>query len=151
MSDRLILCCARVVFAGKSPVAPGTCGSLAALATAPCLFIPLPVAGRLLLLAFILASGIWVSGRAEKLLGRVDPPEVVIDEFFGQWLTLLPVAAPGIADYAAAFVLFRFFDIVKPWPVDKLEAVGGGAGIMLDDAAAGLYAVLCLALLHMLL
>ncbi|MDR2124036.1 MAG: phosphatidylglycerophosphatase A [Desulfovibrio sp.] len=150
MRDRLILCYARVAFAGKSPVMPGTCGSLAALLTAPYLFVPLPVAGRLLFLALILASGIWASGRAEKLLRRVDPPEVVIDEFFGQWLALLPFAAPSFAEYAAAFILFRFFDITKLRPVKDLEAVAGGAGIMLDDAAAGLYAALCLGLLRML-
>ncbi|MDR1947181.1 MAG: phosphatidylglycerophosphatase A [Desulfovibrio sp.] len=150
MSDQLILFYARVAVAGKSPVMPGTCGSLVALIAAPYLFIPLPAAGRILLLALLLASGIPASGRAEKLLSRTDPPEVVIDEFFGQWLTLLPFAAPDIADYAAAFILFRFFDIVKPWPVKKAEALGGGPGIMLDDAAAGIYAILCFALLNLL-
>jgi phosphatidylglycerophosphatase A len=150
MSDRLILCCARVAFAGKSPFMPGTCGSLVALLAAPYFFVPFSFAGRLLLLLLILAGGIWISGRAEALLGRDDPPEVVIDEFFGQWLTLLPFAAPGVGDYAAAFILFRLFDITKPWPVNKAEVARGGAGIMLDDAAAAVYAALCLALLNRL-
>lgn len=92
-------------------------------------------------LAFILFSGTLAAGRAERLLGRKDPSEVVIDEVFGQWITLLPLAAPTFWDYAAAFAFFRLFDIAKPWPVRRLETVGGGLGIMIDDAAAGVYAL----------
>lgn len=150
MRDSFLLWYARVGFAGKSPVAPGTCGSLVAIVLAPLLFMPLPLAGRLLLLAFVLVTGIIAAGRAETLLGREDPSEVVIDEVLGQWLTCLPFAALAWWEYAAAFVLFRIFDILKPWPVRRLERLGGGLGIMIDDAAAGLYAMLCLALLHWL-
>lgn len=148
MSDRFILAYARVGFAGLSPVAPGTCGSLAAALLAPCIFMPLPLWGRLLALVFVFATGVYASGRAEELLGKKDPSEVVIDEVLGQWITYLPFAALGFWEYAAGFVLFRAFDIVKPWPVRRLEALGGGLGIMVDDAAAGLYAMLCLALLR---
>lgn len=141
MRDALLLNYARVWPAGLSPFAPGTCGSLVAIVLAPVLFIPLPFWGRLLALAFILFSGTLAAGRAERLLGRKDPSEVVIDEVFGQWITLLPLAAPTFWDYAAAFAFFRLFDIAKPWPVRRLETVGGGLGIMIDDAAAGVYAL----------
>ncbi|MDL2216236.1 phosphatidylglycerophosphatase A [Desulfovibrio sp. OttesenSCG-928-M14] len=151
MRDLILLAYARVGFAGLSPVAPGTCGSFVALLLAPFLFMPLPLWGRLLLLLFVFASGAFASGRAEQLLGQSDPSEVVIDEVLGQWITFLPFAALGPREYLAGFVLFRFFDILKPWPVRQLEALGGGLGIMVDDAAAGVYAMLCLALLRRLL
>jgi phosphatidylglycerophosphatase A len=148
MRDALFLTCARVGFAGKSPFAPGTCGSLAAIALAPFVFMPLPFSGRLLLLLVVLVGGVIVSARAEILLQKKDPPEVVIDEVLGQWIACLPFASLTMGEYLAAFALFRFFDILKPWPVKRLESIGGGLGIMIDDVAAGLYAMLCLAALH---
>jgi phosphatidylglycerophosphatase A len=141
---------ARVAFAGKSPRAPGTCGSLVAIVLAPWLFMPLSLPGRCILLLLVLLTGIKAAGRAEAILGVKDPSEVVIDEVLGQWLTCLPFSCLGFWEYAAAFVFFRFFDIVKPWPVRTLEKLPGGTGIMLDDAAAGVYAMLCLALLRCL-
>ena len=148
MKDSLLLAYARVGIAGKSPVAPGTCGSFAAIVLAPLVFMPLPLAGRLLLLLVVLITGTVAAGRAETLLGEKDPSEVVIDEVLGQWITCLPFASLGFWEYAAAFALFRLFDITKPWPVRQLERIGGGLGIMIDDAAAGLYAMLCMALLR---
>ncbi|MDR1488903.1 MAG: phosphatidylglycerophosphatase A [Desulfovibrio sp.] len=144
MSDALILGVARLGIAGKSKIMPGTCGSLVAVFLAPFIFIPLPLFGRVLALLVLLLAGVPVCTRAEALLGRKDPPEVVLDELFGQWLTLLPCADPSTADYCAAFILFRVFDMAKPRPIPRLEALGGGLGIMLDDAAAGVYAMLCL-------
>ncbi|MDL2266886.1 phosphatidylglycerophosphatase A [Desulfovibrio sp. OttesenSCG-928-G15] len=138
---------ARVWLAGTSPKAPGTCGSFVALLLAPLVFMPLPIPLRVLLLVALLAAGTWACGEAEKLLGKKDPSEVVIDEVFGQWLTLLPFASLGLWGYLAAFALFRLFDITKPWPVRQLEDIGGGFGIMIDDGAAGLYAMACLGLL----
>ena len=149
MRDSLALAYARVSFAGKSPYAPGTCGSLVAIVLAPFLFMPLPLWGRLLLLLAVLISGSMAASRAEVLLRKKDPSEVVIDEVLGQWLTCLPFASLGFREYAAAFALFRLFDITKPWPVRSLEKIPGGAGIMLDDAAAGIYAMICLALLRL--
>lgn len=146
--DIIALTYARVAFAGLSPVMPGTCGSLVAVLLAPFIFMPLPLWGRALALLFVLVSGAAASGRAEVLLGQSDPSEVVIDEVLGQWLVLLPFASLRPWEYLAAFLLFRFFDILKPWPIRSLEALGGGLGIMIDDAAAGLYALLCLALLR---
>lgn len=151
MRDSWVLAYARVGIAGKSPVAPGTCGSLAAIVLAPFLFMPLPLWGRALLLLLVFITGALAAGRAEQMLRKQDPSEVVIDEVLGQWLVCLPFAALAFWEYAAAFVLFRLFDIAKPWPVKRLEAMGGGLGIMVDDAAAGAYAMLCLAALRQLL
>lgn len=151
MRDDWILCYARVGVAGKSPWAPGTCGSLAAVALAPFVFMPLPFWGRLVLLALLLWTGTRACTRAEEILGRKDPSEVVIDEVFGQWITCLPFAALGFWGYAAAFALFRLFDIAKPWPVRRFEALPAGHGIMWDDAVAGVYAMICLGLLRWLL
>ncbi len=148
MRDAFLLNYARLWPAGLSPCAPGTCGSLAALALAPFFFMPLPLWGRLAALLFVLCSGTLAAGRAEVLLGKSDPSEVVIDELLGQWIVFLPFASLALWEYAVAFALFRLFDIIKPWPVRQLEAVGGGLGIMLDDAAAGLYALFCLLLLR---
>jgi len=150
MRDIILLTYARVGFAGKSPVAPGTCGSLAAIVLAPFIFMPLPMWGRLLLLLFVLVSGTIASARAEEVLQQKDPSEVVIDEVLGQWITCLPFASLALWEYVAAFVLFRLFDITKPWPVRQLENIGGGLGVMIDDAAAGVYALFCLFLLHRL-
>lgn len=149
MRDFLLLAYARVGIAGLSPRAPGTCGSLAALVLAPFIFLPLPLWGRAALLLFVLLTGSVAAGRAEVLLGRKDPPEVVIDEVLGQWVTLFPFLGIGLWELAVAFALFRFFDILKPWPIRRLERLGGGFGIMVDDAAAGLYAMICLSLLRL--
>lgn len=140
--DTVLLEYSRVWLAGRSPYAPGTCGSLVAILLAPFLFMPLPLWGRILVLLFVLISGTIAAGRAETLLGKKDPSEVVIDEVLGQWITILPFASLGFIEYALAFALFRLFDITKPWPVKRLEAIGGGLGIMIDDAAAGIYALL---------
>jgi phosphatidylglycerophosphatase A len=104
--------------------------------------------GRVLALLFVLVTGTIASSRAEQILGKKDPSEVVIDEVLGQWIAILPFAVLAWWEYVAAFVLFRFFDILKPWPVRQLEGIGGGFGIMIDDAAAGVYALLCMLLLH---
>lgn len=150
MRDVFLLNYARVWPAGLSPFAPGTCGSFTAIISAPFLFMPLPLWGRLLALLFVLISGTVAAGRAEELLGKKDPSEVVIDEVLGQWIAILPFASLALWEYAAAFALFRLFDIFKHWPVRRLEAVDGGLGVMIDDAAAGLYALLCMLALRWL-
>ena len=147
MRDTFILAYARLWPAGLSPVAPGTCGSLAAALLAPYLLMPLPLWARLLLLAGIAASGVWAADRAARLLGAKDPKSVVVDELLGQWITYLPFAALDFWGYAAGFALFRLFDVLKPPPVRNLERLPGGLGIMADDAAAGVLAALCLGLL----
>jgi len=127
---------------GHFPKAPGTWGSLAAVVAAPWVFLPLSLYGRAAVLLAIFAVGTWACSRAEKVLGAKDPGCVVIDELFGQWLALLFFAAMPLWYLALGFVLFRFFDILKPWPVKWAEtAFPGGLGVMADDGVAGLYAL----------
>ena len=92
-------------------------------------------------------SGIRASTIVERESGRTDPGFVVIDEVAGQWVTLALTPA-GIGHALAGFALFRFFDIVKPWPVRRFERLPGGQGIMLDDVAAGIYGLIVMALLR---
>ncbi|NKB50223.1 MAG: phosphatidylglycerophosphatase A [Alphaproteobacteria bacterium] len=124
---------------GNLPMAPGTWGSLVAL---PCAAVLAMLGGPWLLsLAILLAFvvGVWASGVYAEAIGLGDPGSVVIDEFAGQWLAILPVALDW-RYYLVAFVLFRIFDITKPWPCRPAERAPGGVGIMLDDMVAGLYA-----------
>lgn len=139
---------------GRIPWAPGTWGSAAAVLLAPFCFVPLPVWGRCMLLLAVFVVGTWVSGRAERALGRKDPGCVVIDELLGQWTALLPLTVPDIIhtprlwEFALAFVLFRGFDILKPFPIRQVErSLPGGLGIMADDFVAGLIAAVILLLL----
>jgi phosphatidylglycerophosphatase A len=126
--------------AGLIRGAPGTWGSLAALPCAAGLHLlggPWLLAGATGLAAL---AGIWASARYAAALGSGDPGAVVIDEVAGQWLALLPLPL-DLWWYAAAFALFRLFDIAKPWPIGWLDRnVHGGLGIMADDLAAGLAA-----------
>ena len=101
------------------------------------------LAVELVAIIVITLAGIWAASRTEKLSGRKDPGKVVIDEVAGQFIALMPVPyLLGTAWWSAilAFVLFRFFDIVKPYPARKLESLEAGLGIMADDIVAGVYA-----------
>ncbi|MBE1236733.1 phosphatidylglycerophosphatase A [Phaeovibrio sulfidiphilus] len=136
--------------AGASPVAPGTAGSLAAL---PCAALVVWLAGPVgLLIAAVVVTvvGIFAASAHVRHTGEDDPGRIVIDEVAGQWITLLAAPLNPVA-YLTGFVLFRFFDILKPWPVRAIDrALKGGAGIMLDDVAAGLYALGCMVALSWL-
>ncbi len=126
---------ATVFFAGYIPFGPGTFGTLAGL-----LFIWLAkpsVSYQIIALAASLIIGIWASGVAEKAFGEKDCKRIVVDEFAGYLCSIifLPLTP---AYMIAAFFLFRFFDILKPPPIRMLERISGGAGIMLDDVAAGI-------------
>jgi phosphatidylglycerophosphatase A len=104
-----------------------------------------PPAGFLVLSLVLLAPAIWASGRAARETGNKDPQTVVIDEVVGQWIALAGAATlDRWQAWAAAFVLFRCFDIWKPPPVRALERVPSGAGVVLDDVMAGVYAALVL-------
>ena len=108
-------------------------------------FQPLPIfiAAQLVLITLITLVGIWAASRTEKLLGRKDPGKVVIDEVAGQLIALLPLVPrldPGWISILSAFLLFRLFDIVKPYPARRLEGLESGLGIMADDVVAGAYA-----------
>jgi phosphatidylglycerophosphatase A len=124
---------------GLSPKAPGTVGTLAAIPLY-LLFAKLPLVGyaSVVLLSFML--GCWLCGEAARRLGVHDFGGIVWDEFVGYWLTMLAAPA-GWLWIAVGFVLFRIFDIWKPWPIRLADKqVHGGLGIMLDDVLAGLYA-----------
>ncbi len=148
--DKLILAFCRLGFAGLSPIMPGTCGSAVAAVLAPFLFLPLPFAARVVVLALVFWAGGIASSRAERILGCKDPGQVVIDELLGVWLVLLPFSDPGWMKIGIAFVLFRIFDMWKPWPVHASENwLPGGFGIMIDDVMAALQALLVMWLLHL--
>ena len=143
--DKWILRFCRLGPAGLSPKAPGTCGTALACALAPFFFLPLSIGGRAALLLALFVLGGLAATRAETLLGRKDPGEIVIDELVGVWLALLPFSDPGVWEVAAAFTLFRLFDIAKPWPVRASENwLPAGFGVMLDDVLAGCWALLCM-------
>jgi phosphatidylglycerophosphatase A len=131
---------------GRSPFAPGTAGSLGALAIA----IPLHAyAGFapwhfLLLAAALFYPGVWSAGVASRAAKIKDPGFVVIDEVLGQWIALAGARPLNWKSYAAAFFLFRLLDIWKPTPARQLEALPGGLGINADDVMAGIYAALVL-------
>jgi phosphatidylglycerophosphatase A len=136
-------------YCGYFPKGPGTAGSVGALLAAwpiaaatgwnPWVFVGLSAVS---LLPFI-----WAADRMARDTGLKDPQTVVADEVIGQWIAL--AAVPSLEHWGwwlAAFVLFRLFDITKPPPVRALEKIPGGAGIVLDDVGAGIYAALVLAL-----
>jgi phosphatidylglycerophosphatase A len=131
---------------GYVPWGPGTAGSLAAVGIAAALHAFAGI-GRLRLLALVLLLlpvAVWASTQAARILQCEDPGQVVIDEVLGQWLTLVGAAAVNWKSLAIGFVLFRIFDIWKPWPVREFEKLPGGAGIVADDLAAGVYGALIL-------
>jgi phosphatidylglycerophosphatase A len=136
--NALALAVATFGYVGFFPVAPGTVGSLAALALYALIrWVDLAAFEALVIIA-VFAKGVWASTRAERILGTEDPGPVVIDEVLGMLLTLawLPLSLTAVA---LGFVLFRVLDIVKPWPARQCERAPGGWGIMLDDAMAGVY------------
>jgi phosphatidylglycerophosphatase A len=131
---------------GYSPKAPGTAGSLAALAIGIVLhryagFGPWHFAA---LAAAVFIPAVWAAGVTARASGIKDPQFVVIDEVIGLWISLAGATAYNWKSYLAAFALFRLFDIWKPPPVRQLEALPGGWGINLDDVMAGVYAALVL-------
>jgi phosphatidylglycerophosphatase A len=106
------------------------------------------IACELVAVLAIALIGIWAASRTEKLSASKDPGKVVIDEVVGQFIALIPV--PFVLESAwwtaiLAFILFRFFDIVKPYPARKLESLESGLGIMADDIVAGVYAAIVVA------
>jgi phosphatidylglycerophosphatase A len=147
---RLALAIATSLGLGYLPKAPGTWGSLAgSLIYAMTLhFFPLPAASRTLAVTAAVAvalgaGGVWAAGRAANFAQRKDPQFVVIDEVSGQHLTYALALAPLNWKYLLlGFILFRAFDIWKPFPARQAESLPGGLGIMADDWAAGLYAAL---------
>lgn len=128
---------------GLSPWAPGTCGTLLGVA----LYWPLqslPLTAYLALVAALFVIGIPLSARTARALGAHDHGAIVIDEIVGLLLTV-SFCSSGPIGVLIGFCAFRFFDIVKPWPIGLADSrLGGGFGIMLDDLLAAVYAVMVL-------
>lgn len=147
MRDRICKMIASVFYIGYLPVAPGTLGSLAALVLYYFINRSPLVMGITIVVIIIL--GFLTTGRVEKLFGEKDPGEIIIDEFSGMLISLYRL--PSTMGYVVAgFLLFRFFDIVKPKPIQSLEKLNGSPGIMSDDLIAGLYVNIILQVVYII-
>ncbi len=130
---------------GRLPSAPGTWASLAAIVIAVPVMWFTGWMGMAVLALVTTVFGIWISDHYAARTGIEDPKECVIDEFAGQWITCAiagMAAMPGSpplswVGFLLAFLLFRLFDIAKPWPINRAEHLRGGLGIMADDVVAG--------------
>jgi len=132
-------------YVGLIPVGPGTFGTLAAIP----LFYALSFTSLYLYLTItvlIVLISVWASTVAEEIFNKTDPGQVVADEVSGFLVTMILVP-PTISNIFLGFLLFRFFDITKPYPVRKFEKLPGGWGIVIDDVAAGVYACITLHIL----
>jgi phosphatidylglycerophosphatase A len=145
-ATRLAVFIATVCYAGYFPIAPGTVGSAAGLLVYLLVWWTGSVAVEVGLIVAVFAVGVWAASEAERHFGRIDPGPIVIDEVVGMLITLafIPV---GLSGAVAGFVLFRVFDVIKPFPAGRLEQLHGGLGVMADDAMAAVYANLSLRLL----
>lgn len=147
-SDRVAYALATGLGAGFAPVAPGTIGALEGVAIYLAIHaLDLGRASSLFVLAIVnvalFGAGVWASSRTCKITGHEDPRSIVIDEVSGQLIALTPLTllpSFSLRLVAIGFLLFRLFDIFKPYPIRKLERLHGGLGVMADDALAGVYA-----------
>jgi phosphatidylglycerophosphatase A len=141
---RLAVFIATVGYCGYFPFAPGTVGSAAGL-----LFYALvwwsgsPVV-EIGMIVGLFAAGVWAGTTAERYFGGVDPGPIVMDEVVGMLITLAFIPNLEWSGLLAGFVLFRVFDVVKPYPAGRFEELHGGLGVMADDAMAAVYANLSL-------
>jgi len=129
---------------GLSPVAPGTTGTMAAIPLAWLMaeYLSLPLYLAVTLVAMVV--GFWICGRSSEMLGVHDHRGIVWDEFVGYFITMIAVPQTWYW-ILLGFLLFRFFDIFKPWPAKQFDAsLHNGVGIMIDDVIAGLYALACM-------
>ena len=136
ISHTLVVAIATGGYVGTLSRAPGTLGSLLGLV----LLWPLGAGGaQALATAFLIGAGIVIAGRAARIMGAQDPPAIIIDEVVGIAVAtmLLPSRLP---ERLVAFVLFRLFDVTKPFPARQAERLSGGLGIVGDDLVAGIYA-----------
>jgi phosphatidylglycerophosphatase A len=132
-----------VMFLGYFPVAPGTAGSALMIAAIwyangryPAFFDPSNALPFWILSLTLIALSVWLSNDAENVFGSHDPHQVIIDECAGQLITFLMVPL-SLRTLALGFALFRFFDVLKPFPAHRFEELEGGLGITMDDVAAG--------------
>lgn len=148
MKNKIALAVATWFGAGYWPWGPGTAGSLAAvlLAWAGASWLGMQPWHFVALAIWLTPAGIWCSTQTARLQESKDPQIVVVDEVLGQWIALAGAATLSGVHLWTAFVLFRIFDMTKPWPVRRLESLPEGWGIVADDLAAGVYAALVLLL-----
>lgn len=140
------------LFLGLAPFAPGTFGTLGGVAIAWALAgSPNYLLWILVLCAVLYAVGRWCGDWAERHAGGKDPQFFVLDEVIGYLVTVAWIDGPSLLTLGMAFLLFRFFDIVKVPPTRRFERIGGGDGILLDDVVAGIYAFGVLTLLRLTL
>jgi phosphatidylglycerophosphatase A len=146
MKNKAALALATWFGCGYWPWGPGTAGSLAAvlLAWGGAVWLGLEPWHCAAAAVLFTPAGTWASTRAARIRDTKDPQIVVVDEVLGQWIALAGAATLSGAQLWAAFVLFRIFDMTKPWPVRRLERLSEGTGIVADDLAAGVYAALVL-------
>lgn len=145
-TDLIAIAIATAAGAGFAPKAPGTAGSVVGVI----LYLIVPGTYYLHAIIFFLVAGTWAAWRVELLYGH-DSQRIVIDEVIGQMITFAYVAGRfhlSALYIAIGFGLFRLFDIVKPFPVRRLERFKGGVGVIADDVGAGLYAMLALTLIR---
>jgi phosphatidylglycerophosphatase A len=147
---RLAVFVATVAYCGYFPIAPGTVGSAVGLVFYALVWWTGSWTVEAGLILAVFAAGVWAGTTAERFFGGIDPGPIVIDEVVGMLITLafIPV---GWSAALAGFVLFRIFDVVKPYPADQFERLRGGLGVMADDAMAGVYANISLRLVMWLL
>lgn len=133
---------------GLSPIIPGTMGSLAAIPFWLLMYGLLPVRLCWFIILFGFIVGIVICQRTSDDMQVHDHGSIVWDEFIGMWMTLMVIPLVSWQWVLIAFVLFRFFDMLKPWPIGWFDRqVGGGLGIMLDDIIAAIFAMVILAVL----
>jgi phosphatidylglycerophosphatase A len=136
---------------GYFPIGPGSVGAaLGAVLVLALARLPVSTFGVAVLVvlsaAAILGVGVGACGAAERYFHRKDPGQVVIDEVVGQMVTLVAHPRPGWKGLAAAYLIFRALDVIKPFPARRLEHLPGGWGVMLDDVAAGIWSLIAFSL-----
>ncbi len=147
MNTKLANYFSTVIKIGYLPLAPGTWGSLAALAFWYLILPTISSITFIVTIVIIFVLGIYTSSITERVLGKIDPSIIVIDEWVGQWIALLFLPKSFVWGIVA-FALFRLFDIWKPYPIHRLDNIKGGFGIMIDDVLAGIYALIGVQLLR---
>jgi phosphatidylglycerophosphatase A len=147
---RLAVFVATAAYCGYFPIAPGTIGSAAGLVVYLLVWWAQSSLLETGLILVLFAAGVWAGTTAERYFGGIDPGPIVIDEVVGMLITLafIPV---GWSAALVGFVLFRIFDVFKPYPAGRFERLHGGLGVMADDAMAAIYANITLRIMMWLL
>ena len=147
---------ATIIWLGYSPVAPGTLGSIIALPAAYLISYYVGYWFFIFTIFIFFVVGTYTTGQILKVTANQDPSEVIIDEVVGQWISLTPIILVTIVDtdknsffskallWITAFVLFRFLDIIKPWPISWADKKIGAFWVMIDDVLAGVATALLL-------